>query len=74
MMKFNIVLESDNSIEDDFWNFVENNEVCSIQAECELVDGKWSLEIIPNFDEDRKEFMKLCSELVDHLEDLGYGF
>lgn len=67
MIKFTIKLKADNSIEDHFWTFVDSNEVCTVQASCELgADGQW--------DDSKSDFMVLCGQLVDHLEGLEYVF
>ena len=74
MIKFTIKLKADNSIEDHFWTFVDSNEVCTVQASCELVGGEWELEMIPQWDDAKADFMTLCGQLVDHLEGLNYSF
>lgn len=75
MLQFTIKLKAENLIEDHFWDFVDNNELCTVQASCELgADGQWELEIVPQWDDSKSDFMALCSALVDHLEGLEYVF
>ena len=75
MLKFTIKLKADNAIEDHFWTFVESNEVCTVQASCELgADGQWELEMVPEWDDAKSEFMVLWGQLVDHLEGLECVF
>ena len=74
MIKFTIKLKAANSIEEHFWEFVGSNEICTVQASCELVGGEWELEMVPQWDDSKSEFMTLCGQLVDHLEGLNYSF
>lgn len=75
MLQFKIKLKAADSIEDHFWDFVDNNELCTVQASCELgSDGQWELEMVPNWDDSKSDFMVLCGQLVDHLEGLEYVF
>ena len=74
MLQFKIQLKAENVIEDHFWTFIEANEVCTVQASCELVNGQWELKMVPQWDDVNSEFMVLCGQLVDHLEGLNYVF
>lgn len=74
MLQFTIKLKAADSIEAHFWEFIESNEICTVQASCEHKDGQWELEIIPQWDDAKSEFMVLCGQLVDHLEGLNYSF
>ena len=74
MLQFTIKLKADNAIEEHFWEFVGSNEICTVQASCELVGGEWELEMVPQWDDAKSEFMTLCGQLVDHLEGLNYSF
>ena len=74
MIKFTIKLKAENVIEEHFWEFVGSNEICTVQASCEHKDGQWELEMVPQWDDAKADFMTLCGQLVDHLEGLGYSF
>lgn len=74
MLYFTIKLRAADSIEAHFWEFVESNEICTVQASCELVDGQWELEMVPHWDDTELEFMVLCGQLVAHLKGLNYVF
>lgn len=74
MLQFTIKLKAENVIEEHFWEFVGSNEICTVKASCELVGGVWELEMIPNWDDAKAEFMTLCGQLVDYLEGLNYSF
>lgn len=77
MMLFKIIVkDAENVIEDHFWTFVEENEICTVQASCEYSEkyNGFEIEMVPEHDEDKVEFMQLCNELINHLEELGYEF
>ena len=74
MLQLKIKLKAENVIEDHFWTFIESNELCTVQASCELVDGQWELEMVPQWDDEKSDFMVLCGRLVAHLEELNYTF
>lgn len=74
MLQFKIQLKAENVIEDHFWTFIEGNELCTVQASCELVNGQWELEMVPHWDDTNADFMVLCGRLVAHLEGLNYVF
>ena len=74
MLQFTIKLKAADSIEADFWEFVGSNEICTVQASCERKDGQWELEMVPQWDDTKADFMTLCGQLVDHLEGLNYSF
>ena len=77
MMIFKIVVKNaENVIEDHFWSFIEENELCTVQASCEYSEkyNGFELEMVPQNDEDHFEFMQLCNNLIEHLEGLGYEF
>ena len=74
MLQFTIKLKAENVIEEHFWEFVGSNEICTVQASCELVGGEWELEMVPQWDDAKSEFMTLCGQLVDYLEGLNYSF
>lgn len=75
MLKFTIFVQNANDqIEDQFDEFVDNNEICTVQPSCHNMGEHWELEIIPQNDEDKVEFLQLCSEMVDHFVELGYEF
>lgn len=83
MLKFEIRIEENQVFnseltENQFWGFIDSNEICTVQADIEHIQvkdkGYYSLTIVPEHDEEKLEFMKLCSELVEEFELLGYRF
>lgn len=76
MLKFQIIVNgAGSSIENDFFNFVEDNELCTVEHSCQIDDTKWILEMIPYMDEyNKSDFLQLCNELVNFLEEMGYEF
>lgn len=75
MLKFQITVQgATDLIEDQFDAFIENNEICTVQPACHNMVDYWELEIVPEHDEDKVEFLQLCSAMVDHFNELGYEF
>lgn len=77
MMIFKIIVKNtENVIEDHFWSFIEENELCTVQASCEYSEkyNGFEIEMVPEHDEEKGEFMQLCNDLIEHLEGLGYEF
>ena len=77
MMIFKIVVKNaENVIEDHFWSFIEENELCTVQASYEYSEkyNGFEIEMVPQNDGENFEFMQLCNNLIEHLEGLGYEF
>lgn len=83
MLKFEIRIEDkqiidEEIINDQFWNFIDSNEICTVQADLEHIQvkdkGYYTLTIVPEHDEEKQEFFQLCSNLVEEFELLGYRF
>lgn len=75
MIKLTVEVKAYNSIEDLFWTFVENNELLTVKASCEIKQGNengfhvWALDLIPYNSEEVNEFMQLCSEFFSLLNE-----
>lgn len=74
MIKLTVEVKAFNSVEDHFWTFIENNELVMVQASCEIKQWQatgqhiWTLELIPYYNEEVNDFMKLCSEFFVMLK------
>lgn len=67
------VIGNNEEIEGNFWRFIENQEFCTVQPDFEQnEDGVWEATLIPEWDEEFKEFFELCGELVTFFNELGY--
>lgn len=79
MIKFEISIpcfKKSKILEAQFWEFIDQNEICSVQADCNYDEDfkAWAISLVPNFNEDKKEFMQLCNAMIEEFENFGYEF